>query len=158
MFAARSALSLCLALAALPAAAQIGFDASRQDTGVPIEVTAESLRMDQEANTAVFTGDVVILQDSMRMTAEEVTVVYSAGQDDIESIVATGGVTLVTPREAAEGERAVYRPIDQHIVITGDVLLTRGAGSIAGDRLDYDLEAGKGTVSGGVRTILGGGN
>ena len=158
MFAARTALRICLALAALPVAAQVNFNASTQDTSVPLEVSSDSLRMDERANTAIFTGNVVIAQDSMKMTAAEITVFYSEGQDDIERIVATGGVTLVTPREAAEGSRAVYRPIAQDIVMTGNVLLTQGSGSIAGERLEYDLKTGRGTVSGGVKTILGGGN
>ena len=148
------AVGCALGLSITAAFAQVNFDGAPQDTDAPVEVTSDSLRVNQETNTAVFTGNVILIQDDMRMTAQEVTVYYTEDQSDIERVHATGGVTLVTPTEAAEGQEAIYKPIDDNIVMTGSVLLTQDSSTIAGDRLVYDLKEGSGVVSGRVRTLL----
>lgn len=131
----------------------------RADPDAPVEVTADMLDLDQTAGTANFTGNVVVTQGEMKLTAPEILVEYAMtpeGElgDDVERITATGGVLMVTPTEAAEAQQAVYSPLKNEVVMTGEVLLTQGPNTLAGERLVVDLTTGVGQVEGRVRTIL----
>lgn len=141
---------------ALPASAQtVAFGGIRADTTAPVEVTAESLRVNQDTGEAVFTGNVLIGQGEMRLSAESVTVVYAeGGQSRIRSLNATGGVTLVSGPDAAEAAEAVYDVEKGTVVLTGDAIVTRGESVLAGDRIEVSLKDGTASVQGGVRTVL----
>ncbi|WP_370399580.1 lipopolysaccharide transport periplasmic protein LptA [Sulfitobacter sp. JB4-11] len=134
--------------------ANVAFGTIRQDTGQPVEVTADSLEVDQDTGTAIFTGNVVIGQGEMRLSAARVLVVYRAENKGIARLEATGGVTLVSGPDAAEAERADYNIDDGTIVMTGNVLLAQGASALSADRMSVRLADGTAQMSGRVRTIL----
>ena len=141
---------------ALPASAQtVAFGGIRADTTAPVEVTAESLRVNQDTGEAVFTGNVLIGQGEMRLSADSVTVVYAeGGQSRIRSLNATGGVALVSGPDAAEAAEAAYDVEKGTVVLTGDAIVTRGESVLAGDRIEVSLKDGTASVQGGVRTVL----
>lgn len=153
-----AALMALLPVAALAQAAAISLGGGAHDASQPVEVSADALEINQEDGSALFTGNVVVVQGAVRLAAEEVRVLYSTGEGGgsgtIDTIRATGGVTLVTATEAAESSEAEYSVASGDIVMTGDVLLTQGANTLAGDRLVVDLEAGSGRMEGRVRTIF----
>jgi len=139
------------------AAAQvnIGFGGVVYNSEQPIEVTSDSLRVDQSSGNAVFSGNVVVVQGNMRLAAGEVQVIYGTGETrDVQRVLATGGVLITRGNDAAEGQRAEYRVSTGTMVLTGDVLVTQGPSAIAGDRLSINLNTGDGTVDGRVRTVL----
>ena len=152
---------LCLALTAswlaTTAPAQgtnLAFGGLRADTSQPVEVTSDALDVDQEDGTAIFTGNVVVGQGEMRLTATEVLVVYKPDRSGIDRLVATGKVVLVNGPDAAEAEKADYT-IDSGIVImTGDVLLSQGPNALSGEQLNVDLATGTARMTGRVRTIF----
>lgn len=150
-----SAAVLSLALG-LPAAAQtMAFGGVQADTKAPVEMTADALSVDQATGQAKFTGNVVIGQGQMRLSAQEVTVTYAAGgQQKIKSLTATGGVTLASGSDAAEAREAVYDVETGNITLTGDAIVTQGQNVLAGDRLEVNLATGTANVSGRVRTVL----
>lgn len=141
---------------AAPALAQtVTFGGMRADTSAPVEVTADSLRVDQATGQAVFTGNVLIGQGDMRLSAATVTVVYGdGGQQRIKTLDASGGVTLVSGGDAAEAGAAVYDIESGQVVLTGDAIVTRGDSVIAGDRIEVNLKDGTAAVSGRVRSVL----
>ncbi|WP_152612994.1 lipopolysaccharide transport periplasmic protein LptA [Tateyamaria sp. ANG-S1] len=133
---------------------QVAFGAIQQDTSAPVEVSADELNVDQETGAAVFTGNVVIGQGEMRLSAPRVLVIYRDNQAGIERMEATGGVTLVSGPDAAESQRADYSIDTGLIVMTGDVLLTQGQSAIASERMTVNLEDGTARMQGSVKTIL----
>lgn len=145
-----------LCLAGLPALAQqVAFGGLRADTSAPVEVTADSLAVNQASGLATFRGNVLIIQGPMRLTAAEVVVEYgNAERSQIARLQASGGVTLVSPDEAAEAREAVYDVQAGTVVLTGDVLLTQGENVLSGQRLTVNLASGAGQMDGRVRTIL----
>jgi lipopolysaccharide export system protein LptA len=159
-----AARAAALLLAGLPGAgiaqdgtATGGFVNAQPDA--PVEVTADRLDLARAEGTALFTGSVVAIQGDMRLTADWVLVEYTRAADgtlgeEIETITARVNVLLVTPEEAAEGDEAVYTPLSNSVLMTGNVLLTQGGNTVAGDRLIVDLETGLGEVQGRVRTVL----
>lgn len=132
----------------------VAFGTMQRDTDAPVEVTAEQLSVDQETGTAIFTGDVLIGQGEMRLSAPRVLVVYKEGRSGIERLEATGGVTLVSGPDAAESERADYDIDTGVIVMTGNVLLTQGESALTADRMTVNLDDGTAQMVGRVKTIL----
>ncbi|MCB1332252.1 MAG: lipopolysaccharide transport periplasmic protein LptA [Roseivivax sp.] len=148
------ALAIAGASAALAQGTQVVFGGMKQDTKLPIEVSADSLSVNQKDGTALYTGDVVIGQGEMRLSAQSVLVVYSENSRRIERLEATGGVTLVNGDEAAEAERADYNVQDGTVVMTGDVLLTQGQNALTSQRMVVNLNTGTAQMDGRVRTVL----
>ncbi|MDE0523805.1 MAG: lipopolysaccharide transport periplasmic protein LptA [Boseongicola sp.] len=129
-----------------------GFDRTQ-----PVEITADALFLDQESGSATFDGNVLVVQDTLRLSAGQVRVEYSGegvGADGIARLLASGGVTFVTSAEAVESRDAAYSVEGAELRFSGDVLLTQGPNSISGDKLTISLETGSGRMEGNVRTIF----
>lgn len=145
-----------LILAASPAVAQnVAFGGMRADISAPVEVAADNLSVNQADGSAVFTGNVVIGQGEMRLSADSVTVTYAeGGQNRIRSLDAEGNVTLVSGADAAEAEAATYDVESGNVTLTGDVILTQGQNVLTGDKMLVNLESGTAQVEGRVRSVL----
>ncbi|MDW4497999.1 LptA/OstA family protein [Sulfitobacter sp. D35] len=134
--------------------ASVAFGAIQQDTGLPVEVTADNLAVDNATGTAVFSGNVVIVQGEMRLAAQEVLVVYRGTAEGIARLEAKGGVTLVSGPDAAESQTADYDIDAGTIVMNGDVLLTQGQSALSADKMTVQLDDGTAQMAGRVKTIL----
>lgn len=156
------ALFLCTALAfgAGAATAQgtnVAFGAVKADPTLPVEVTAENLDVNQADGSAEFTGNVVVAQGEMRLSAQRVFVVYKQETRGIDRMEATGDVVLVSGPDAAEADRAEYTIDSGVIVMTGNVLLTQGASALTSNQMTVNLITGTARMSGRVKTILNSG-
>lgn len=149
-------LVLTLALAASGAHAQqkIAFGELKQDTTQPVQVTADQLAVNNADGTAVFSGNVVVVQGEMKLAAGEVKVSYGPDKKSIEELVASGGVTVTNLGDAAEAKEAVYTIDSGRIVLSGDVLLTQGGSAMAGQKLTINLKDGTGVMEGRVTTTF----
>lgn len=148
---------VAVSLAGLAAAqgTDLALGGIRTDTGLPVEVTADSLTVNQSDGSATFTGNVLIGQGDMRLSAGTVRVEYEEGGNTrIKRLHATGGVTLASATEAAEAAEATYTIASGEIVMIGDVLLTQGANALSGQKLTVDIATGTGTIEGRVKTVL----
>lgn len=159
---ARLLLSLLLALAVPPAFVQpvsaqeatISFGPMTQDTSLPVEIKADTLSVNNADGSAVFTGNVLVGQGEMRLTAAEVRVEYAADSRAIRRLHATGGVTIASAKDAAESREAVYEIGTGLVVMTGDVLLTQGNSALSGQKLTIRMKSGTGVMEGGVSTTF----
>lgn len=139
-----------------PAFAQtdITLGAINADPTAPLEITSDSLSVDQETGTAVFQGNVLIGQGDLRLNAGRVQVFYSDASGEISRLSASGGVTFVTATEAAEATNAEYNLDAGTLVLSGDVLLTQGSSAISANTMRVNLSDGSAQMDGRVRTIL----
>ena len=140
--------------AAFAQQANIAFGGMKQDTSMPVEVDADNLSINNADGTAVFSGNVIVMQGDMRLTAGEVRVEYAAEGGGIKTLHASGGVTLINKADAAEAQDAVYTIEQGNVVMTGDVLLTQGPNAISGQKLVINLKDGTGIMEGRVKTIF----
>lgn len=152
-------MTLFLAFAALATGAeaqgmQVAFGGAAQDSDLPVEVTSENLDVSQTDGTAIFTGNVLIGQGEMRLSAPRVLVVYLPDGSGIARLEASGGVTLVSGEDAAEAQSADYNVQTGMIEMAGDVLLVQGNAALTADRLSVDTVAGTARMTGQVKTIL----
>ena len=150
---------LCLApLGALAQGAGINIGTAQVDPNQKVEVTADSLSVDQRTGQAVFSGNVLVVQGQLRLTAGQVTVIYaksaSGTANGIDSLLADGGVTFVTATDAVEATKADYTVSSGKVTLSGQVLLTQGPTAISGERLVIDLRSGTGQMEGNVRTVI----
>lgn len=152
-FAALVAASLLVSGPAWSQAA-VSFGGMQQDTSAPVEVTADSLSVNQKDGTALYEGNVLIVQGAMRLAAPRVLVVFSEQQSKIQRLEATGGVTLVSGTEAAEAQRADYDIDAGTVVMSGNVLLTQGDSALTAERMTVNLESGTAQMAGRVKTVL----
>lgn len=156
------ALAATLALLALPVLAQeakIAFGALEQDTSLPVEIAADQLSVNNADGTAVLSGNVVVTQGKMTLSAAEVLVKYGTDGKSIDQLEATGGVKVTNLGDAARGNAAVYSVATGRIELSGDVLLSQGSSSMTGQKLTINLKDGTGVMSGRVTTtFVPGGN
>lgn len=134
---------------AIPAAhAQVDLGKS-YDTSLPIEITADTLEVDQESQIAIFTGNVDAVQGKLNLRADLLKVHYRTkddGENSISKIEAEDNVFLSSPTETAQGNRGIYDIETEKVHLFGSVVLTRGKNVIKGDRLVLDLTTGKSKV------------
>jgi lipopolysaccharide export system protein LptA len=145
---------LCGAQAATAQGTTIGLSGAAYDGGQPVEVTADSLTVDQNSATAVFEGNARVTQGSLQLSAGTIRVDYQPDGAGISQVAAEGGVTFTNGAEIAEADSALYVLGAAEITMTGNVLLLQGQNTISGDRLTLDLNAGAGTMQGNVKTVF----
>ncbi len=144
-----------VALCAAPAFAQIIPGA--KDTSLPIEITADNLKVLQKDQVAVFEGKVEAIQGNIRLTSDKMTVFYrgggeekkAAGQPAVSKIIVEGNVFLANPRETAKGREGVYDVDRTMVTLSGDVVLTRDKNVLNGNKLVYNMDTGKSELFGG---------
>lgn len=148
--------ALIASVFAVPATAQtnINLGGIAADPSAPVEVTADNLNVDQDTGSAVFSGNVVIGQGDLRLSAPSVQVTYAADSGDITRLQATGGVTFATATEAAEAQSADYNLASGLLTLNGNVLLTQGQSALSADSMVLDLNAGTAQMNGRVRTVF----
>lgn len=141
---------------------QVDFGGLAADPTLPVEVSADQLQINQTDGTAILTGNVLIVQGLMRLTAANVVVEYAESAAEnrtkISNMIASGGVLVVNGTEAAESQDAVYSVDEGTILMTGNVMLTQGPSVISSQKMTVDLVSGKAMFDGRVKTILNTGN
>lgn len=117
-------------------------------TGQPIEIDADSLEVFQKEKKAIFDGNVIAKQGTMRLRSDKMTVYYGGEErrndtNSIKKIEVAGNVFLASPRETAKGSSGYYDTQNNIVLLVGNVVLTRGENVIKGNRLVYDIDAGQ---------------
>jgi len=170
--AALIAATVTIAGGTAPAAAQGAgpFGGFKHDSSAPIEIVADALEVHQAENLAIFSGEVVAAQGTLRLTTDLLTVTYAAEDKDtgadsgadsgastgaIQNMRADGNVFLSNGAEAAQGAWADYDVASGMIRMGGSVVLTQGDNAISGESLVIDLNAGTGRIEGGrVKSVF----
>lgn len=170
-----SALVGGLAVAAGAALAQATLGA-KHDNKAPIEISADSLEVEQDKQRATFRGNVDATQAEIRLRADTLIVHYrpkdqipktsgktaaakpaadgaaTGGSDPFSSgaishIDAVGHVVVTSPQETAQGDSGFYDVDQQTIELTGsNVILTRCQDVLRGKRAVMHLDTGQSTL------------
>ena len=119
------------------------------NSNAPVDFAANRIELQDRQNRVVLSGNVVIEQAGLRLTAARTLVNYSdAGSLSIQRIMATGGVVVTRGNERARGDTAVYDFNRRIITMAGNVRLNRGSDTLNGGRLVIDLRSGVSSVDG----------
>ncbi|WP_332713073.1 LptA/OstA family protein [Pelagibacterium mangrovi] len=143
-----------LALLAAPAFAQTtqtdpaGFGGLADEAGEEVNVTADDLQINENESTALFSGNVVIVQGTMELAAPELLAVYGeGGPSDLENFTATGGVVMNFDDQTVDADQAFYDFAQRILTFTGSVVVVNESGTVNADRLVIDTRAGTSSFS-----------
>ena len=140
---------LLAGLAVGPAASQTSA-LKGHDSNAPVDVAADRIEVQDRADRAIFSGNVVVRQAELTLTAARLTVAYSSsGGVELRRIDATGGVTVRSPSETARGNVGIYDLDRRIITLIGDVSLVQRDAKVNGGRLTIDLDSGRAVMDGG---------
>ncbi|TFI58930.1 OstA family protein [Sphingomonas parva] len=121
------------------------------NSNAPVDVAADRIEVQDRADRAIFSGNVVVKQAELTLNAPRLTVAYSnAGGIEIDRIDASGGVTVRSPSETATGQYAIYDIDSRLITLIGGVSLIRGDSRVNGGRLVINLRDGTAVIDGGA--------
>ena len=130
----------------------------RHDSNAPIDVSAARIEVQDRADRAILSGNVVATQGDMRLTSASLVVLYSNNQGSsgggggvqIRRLEASGGVTITQPGQTARGQFAIY-DVDRKIVtMIGNVSLVRNDARVQGGRLVLEMDTGRAVLDGGA--------
>lgn len=136
------ALGLGLGMAALaPAALALDSDASQ-----PINISADSLSLDDKAGTAVYSGRVEMSQGSMKLDASRVDITR-ASSGEISLVKATGERAYLEQKPAPD-EKLVkgwantirYHALERRVELVGNARLEKGEDTFDGGYVEYFLD------------------
>ncbi|NOQ13202.1 MAG: lipopolysaccharide transport periplasmic protein LptA [Methyloprofundus sp.] len=128
--------------------------ALESDTSQPISIESNSGVYDDKKGVSIYTGEVIIIQGSMRLDADKV-VVYLDNRE-IQKMVATGTPmkfqqTPEAGKEDVHGHSLVaeYYPETEVLIMMQEAVIWQGGNSTASERIEYDrmsevLKAGDG--------------
>ena len=135
------ALALLTSLALTPPALALEGDAE-----APIEVEADQLDLDDQAGTAVDTGDVDIRQGSMRLTGDRVEIERNA-DGELSRATATGERAYIEqqpnpyePRVRGWGRTVIYHVSERRVELIDRAELHQGRDTFDGGYLEYFLD------------------
>ena len=123
------------------------------NSNAPVDVEADRIEVQDRADRAIFSGNVIARQGNMTMSAARLTVAYTDTRGvDVQRLEASGGVTLRTPSETARSSFALYDVNRRIVTMTGGVQLTQGQNRVQGGRLVLDLNSHRAVMDGGGPT------
>jgi lipopolysaccharide export system protein LptA len=119
-----------------------GVSALPDDQRQPIHVTSDSAV--QETNVVTYRGNVVIVQGSIKIEADQVVINHEKGK--MQRAVATGKPVRFQQQPETEGSlitgkatTVIYYAADQRVELLQDAYVDRDKSSVRGSRIEYLL-------------------
>lgn len=151
-----------LATAALLGAGA-GASALPEDADQPIHIRADHAEIDQQAQRVIYRGAVQVDQGTLQVTAAEMIVEYQDQQ--VTRITAHGTpakyrqqIDEESGEVNADARTIIYHTRDERLDLEGEALLIQDGNEITGERIRYDIVAGRVDAESGpeapVRMIL----
>ena len=139
---------LMLAFAACPT----GAGALSTDREQPVRIDADSASLDDRSRIAIYRGGVVIVQGSLRISGDLVTMYFDENYD-LATLIAEGEPARFNqrlddgPAQAGEAARIEYQVQSGAMLFVGGAEIAQGEFRMQADHIDYDSVTGdiKGT-------------
>lgn len=150
---------LAFTFAMVLASPALAFD---PDSDTPINVSADSARLDDGQGIATYTGAVELVQGKTRLTAEHVVLYRNA--EGLGRIEATGSpARYQQPVAGGEGEtdarakNITWSAADKRLTFEREAVIVQNGDEFRGDVIHYDTEHRIVTAEGGTDTGSGSG-
>lgn len=114
------------------------------DKDQPIEIEADTADLNDQKRITIYRGDVIVIQGSIRMTGDKMTVYYNE-QDDVDTVIMEG--TPATYKQLpdnsdvydeAEALRMEYYEPKGLVVLIDNAVVKQGRTRFSGNRVEYD--------------------
>nr|WP_298172311.1 lipopolysaccharide transport periplasmic protein LptA [uncultured Pseudomonas sp.] len=116
------------------------------DREQPIRVQADTAELDDKQGVAVYRGDVVITQGTLKITGDKVTITQNA-QGDIEVFTAVGKPAYYEQKPAADkqivkayGLTIQYFAANERIVLIDQAKVIQEGNTFEGEKIVYDTQ------------------
>ncbi len=123
------------------------------DVDKPIEVEANSVEIIEDSGKSIYKGNVVLIQGSIRIDADKVTVIQHETKSD--QIKAEGRPVRITQKSndgkkpiKGRSSRMEYDVDSDMLYLIGNAVLTQGKDTFKSDRIAYDRN--KSLIKGGT--------
>lgn len=157
-------LLLSVSLTAATLAAPLRASALSTDKNQPMKITADQVNIDDKTGISVYSGDVVVVQGTLRITADTLSV-YTK-KHVLTKMIAIGKPATYKQRPDgkqtdvhARASRMEYYAGTDRVILIGDARLRQDANSFVSKRIIYDLkrdqvDAGKKIGGGRVEIVI----
>lgn len=126
----------------------------------PLHIASDRMEVRQQDKTIVFQGHVVVRQDDLTITGNQLKVTaaqvgksvkadQSAIVDKIDRIEVEGDVKITQREKQATANKAVYYHQEQKIVLMGNPVVSQGQDKVQGRLITLYIAEGKSVVEGG---------
>lgn len=116
------------------------------DQNQPIEIEADTAELDDQKGVTTYTGNVIVVQGSIRMTGEKMTVYYTKN-NDLDTVIMEGHPATYRQLpdngevyDEAEALRMEYYGLKNLIVLIDNAVVKQEALRFSGSRIEYDTE------------------
>ncbi len=129
----------------------------------PIQIESDQLTVDQQKNTAVFTGNVGVVQGDTSLKTNKMTVYYAKGSDlssgatKVDRMELEGKVYIKSKDQIATADQGTFNMVSNVMVLTGkQVVLTQGQNVVVGCKLTAHMNTGQAQLDGCAGSAGGG--
>lgn len=115
---------------------------------LPVTISSDRMRGDFKAGVFTFLDSVKVVRGDMVVHADEVEVHPGEGGEEIERIVATGNVRVMTGTRSSVSDRVEYLQQGSLLILTGNARVSDGNNTIAGPLIRVYLDEDRAEVEG----------
>ena len=116
------------------------------DKDQPVEVEADTAEIDDIKNKSVYTGNVILIQGTIRMTGDRMTV-YHTENDELDTLIMEGDPATYRQLpddsdiyDEAEAQVIEYYELQNLVILIENAEVRQEGLTMTGDRIDYDTE------------------
>ena len=120
----------------------------------PTEISSDTMDFDVETRTAIFSGNVRVVDERLSLTSEEMIVQFDEN-NKLQKIDATGKVVIDYSGNIAKSGKAVYDFKEGRVVLSINPVLMQGDNRVVGaEKIIFSRETEKFTTEGGAPHII----
>jgi len=116
------------------------------DKNQDIEIESDSAYLDDIENISIYTGNVIVVQGSIRITGDKMTIHYT-DDNELEKIIMEGSLATFqqlpdnsTVLDEAEALVMEFYENSNLIILTGQAKVSQGERRLIADYIEYDTE------------------
>jgi lipopolysaccharide export system protein LptA len=125
------------------------------DKNQDIEIESNTVYLDDTKNIGIYTGNVIIVQGSIRITGDKLTVFYTS-ENELEKIIVEGQPATFrqlpdnsTVYDEAEALVMEYHENENMIVLANKAVVKQGDRRLLAEHIEYDTELSQVRAKGG---------
>lgn len=103
-------------------------------------ITSRRMNYDAQKRTAVFDGDVVVIDPQVKISADNITATFATNNQP-ETITAVGNVRIEQTNRVAVCGTATYSVTSGKLVLLGKPKISRGAEVLMGSRIVFNRDS-----------------
>lgn len=125
------------------------------DRNQPATIEADEVEFDFRSGERTYTGNVVVVQGTLRITGDKMVVQYNEDGDQIEQATTWGEPATFKQRPDGkendvygEGQTIIMNQLENTLTLLEDAKMTQGGNTANGREIIYDMATDKMTVKG----------